>query len=289
MVPPSAVHSFDRAPVTATLGVAGVPGHGPGRPRLDRARTGQPLDSSNDDSAPRTGLRMKDLTRETGLPRETIHFYIAQGLLPPGVKTGRNTAEYGPEHLLRLQRIRDLQAKHFLPLRAIKALLEDELASENLTPEQEQLLARVRATLPDLGRDTGHAVPLAEATGGFVPDDEVEQLREAGIIEVSGSGANARVSADDAEIVRAWAAAREAGIGPERGFQAADLALYDNAVARLVRAEIRRFSAAYADRPTSEAADVILKALPVVERVLMVMHQKHIRRALADGMKPDED
>ncbi|MFN8644674.1 MAG: MerR family transcriptional regulator [Candidatus Binatia bacterium] len=64
---------------------------------------------------------MRDLTRATGLTRETIHFYIAQGLLPPGTKTGRNTAEYGREHLERLQRIRDLQAQHFLPLRARSA------------------------------------------------------------------------------------------------------------------------------------------------------------------------
>lgn len=231
---------------------------------------------------------MKDLTRETGLPRETIHFYIAQGLLPPGLKTGRNTAEYGPEHLLRLQRIRDLQAKHFLPLRAIKALLEDELASENLTPEQEELLARVRATLPKLGHGDGHVVALSEAAGRTVPPDEVEEMREAGLIDVSGKGADATVSEEDAEVLRAWAAAREAGIGPDRGFRAADLSLYDNAVKRLVRAEVRRFSAAYADRPASEAAEVVLKVLPVVERVLTAMHQKHIRRALAEGM-PAED
>ena len=156
MAPASAASSFDRAPVPATLRGA----EGPGRR----------LNTTNDNDAA-SGLRMKDLTRETGLPRETIHFYIAQGLLPPGTKTGRNTAEYGPGHLLRLQRIRDLQAKHFLPLRAIKALLEDELASENLTPEQEQLLARVRATLPGLGRGIGHSVALADAAAHGVTDD----------------------------------------------------------------------------------------------------------------------
>lgn len=271
---PSAAPSFDRAPVMATLRLA----QGPGQ-RLNNTQ----------DSEAGSGLRMKDLTRETGLPRETVHFYIAQGLLPPGIKTGRNTAEYGPGHLLRLQCIRDLQAKHFLPLRAIKALLEDEVASENLTPEQEQLLARVRATLPELGRDSGHCVALAEAVGPLVPAGEIEELRQAGIIEVSGKGSQARVSAHDAEILRAWATAREAGIGPDRGFQAADLALYDNAVKRLVRAEVRRFSAAYADRPTNEAAEVLLKALPLVERILTVMHQKHIRRALTEGIPADED
>ena len=34
--------------------------------------------------------RMKDLCEATGLPRQAIHFYIQQGLLPAGRKTGRN-------------------------------------------------------------------------------------------------------------------------------------------------------------------------------------------------------
>src|SRR5690349_11544156 len=86
-------------------------------------------------------LRMRDLVRATGLPRETIHFYLAQGLLPKPVKTGRNTAVYGPEHLERLQRIKDLQEKHFLPLRAIKAVLVDG-ASGGFSEEQEAMLER---------------------------------------------------------------------------------------------------------------------------------------------------
>ena len=38
--------------------------------------------------------RMKDLCEASGLPRQAIHFYIQQGLLPPGQKTGRNMAWY---------------------------------------------------------------------------------------------------------------------------------------------------------------------------------------------------
>ena len=49
-------------------------------------------------------LRMRDLVRESGLPRETIHFYKLQGLLPEPIKTGRNTALYTREHLERLDR-----------------------------------------------------------------------------------------------------------------------------------------------------------------------------------------
>jgi DNA-binding transcriptional MerR regulator len=223
---------------------------------------------------------MRDLTRETGLTRETIHFYIAQGLLPPGTKTGRNTAEYGREHLERLQRIRALQAQHFLPLRAIKVLLADERSTDDLTPEQEALLARVRATLPHLASGSQGTVRVADAAGDELSTRDVEALRAAGIIEVSGRGRAARVSAEDAEILRAWVTARAAGLGPERGVHPVALAIYDTAIRDLVGQEVRTFSRAFADRPTSEAIAALEKVLPLVERLLAVLHRKHVRRAL---------
>ena len=77
---------------------------GAGRPK--RAEEGPP------------GLRMKDLMRESGLSRETVHFYIAEGLLPPGRKTSRTTAEYSQEHVERLRWIRLAREEQFMPLRA---------------------------------------------------------------------------------------------------------------------------------------------------------------------------
>ena len=71
-------------------------------------------------------LRMKDLCDATGLPRQAIHFYIQQGLLPAGSKTGRNMAYYGLEHIQRLKLIKKLQHERFLPLKAIRALLDDQ-------------------------------------------------------------------------------------------------------------------------------------------------------------------
>lgn len=230
---------------------------------------------------------MRDLTRETGLSRETVHFYITQGLLPPGTKTGRNTAEYGRDHLERLHRIRELQAKHFLPLRAIKALLEDEVAGVDLTPEQEALLARVRATMPALGGETQRTVSVAEALGARISAAEIEALRAAGVIEVTGRGRAARVSTEDAEILRAWAASRDAGLGPERGIHPGDLAMFDAAIRRLVREEVQTFSRAFADRPASEATAALEAAVPLIERILGVLHRKHVRRAILGDPPPE--
>ena len=94
----------------------------------------------------RRELRMRDVVRETGLPRETIHFYVAEGLLPRPKKTGRNTAFYSWEHVRRARLVKSIQEKHFLPLRAIRALLED-ADDASLSAAQQSLVKELRVRL----------------------------------------------------------------------------------------------------------------------------------------------
>ena len=89
--------------------------------------------------------RMRDLCRLTGLERQVVHFYIKEGLLPEGHKTGRNMAWYGDEHLERLRTIKRLQEEHFLPLRAIRAVLE--ARADTFTPAQARMLLAMKSEL----------------------------------------------------------------------------------------------------------------------------------------------
>jgi len=82
---------------------------------------------------------LKELAARGGVTARTIHFYIAQGLLPPAGQPGPG-ARYSEAHLARLILIRRLQREH-LPLAEIRnrlrALDEDavlELAS-SVRPE----------------------------------------------------------------------------------------------------------------------------------------------------------
>src|SRR6185436_10850451 len=52
----------------------------------------------------------EDLARRADISVDTIRFYQKRRLLPPPAREGR-VAWYGPEHLERLARIRDLQAQ----------------------------------------------------------------------------------------------------------------------------------------------------------------------------------
>jgi DNA-binding transcriptional MerR regulator len=231
-----------------------------------------------------SGLRMRDLVRESGLPRETIHFYRQQGLLPEPAKTGRNTALYTTEHLERLRRIRELQERQFLPLRAIRAVL-DESADEGFTPEQADLVRRVRATLAGWARaQQTPAVPVA----GFVPDrvsrDELEELIRTGLISVHDPGGAGNVSEDDAVILECWARFKEAGLGPAQGLAPSELLIYDEAMQRLVDREARLALRAGADSSPEELSKIVEIMGPVIGRLLAAMHRKQMRRFLATAV-----
>jgi DNA-binding transcriptional MerR regulator len=226
-------------------------------------------------------LRMRDLVRQSGLPRETIHFYKMQGLLPPPIKTGRNTALYTHEHLERLRHIRELQERQFLPLKAIRAIFDDS-AEQGLTPEQEDLVRRVRGTLAGwTSAQQRPTVRLVDFVPGRVTRRELRELVDAGLIAVHGSGAEAKVAEDDAVILECWAQFKEAGFGPQQGVAPAALRLHDDAMRQLVKREARLAVAAYADAQAEEVSGVIEMVGPVIGRLLSAMHRKHLREFLA--------
>ena len=219
-------------------------------------------------------LRMRDLVRLTGLPRETIHFYLTQGLLPKPLKTGRNTAVYGDEHLDRLQRIKDLQDRHFLPLRAIKAVLE-EGAGGAFSEEQEALLRRVRSSLPPGGSAAGE-VALSSIVPSKVSRADLDVIRRLGIVDVKGRGVAASVSAEDASVLECWAALRANQAPGESPLTPDMLGIYEDAITSLVARETRVVTQTFSSLPGKRVAELIDAGSAIVERLLVVLHRKRV-------------
>jgi DNA-binding transcriptional MerR regulator len=227
-------------------------------------------------------LRMRDLVRASGLPRETIHFYKLQGLLPDPVKAGRNTALYTQAHVERLRRIRELQERQFLPLKAIRAILED-TDEEGFTPDQEDLVRQVRATLAGwTSAQQRPTVAIAEFVPGRVARRELRKLVDAGLVETHTAPGGARVSEDDAVVLECWAQFKEAGLGPDQGVAPTELRLYDDAMERLIAREARMALRARAGAPAEELSRIVEQVGPVIERLLGAMHRKRMRRFLAE-------
>jgi DNA-binding transcriptional MerR regulator len=256
------------------------------RSRSGRSRAGNAADPGSEPArAPETAavLRMRDLVRESGLPRETIHFYMQQGLLPKALKTGRNTALYTQDHLERLRRIRELQERQFLPLKAIRAIL-DYTADEGFTPGQEDLVRRVRATLGGwVTAQQSPAVAVSDFVPARVPRQELKELIACGLVQVHGRADSATLSEDDAVILECWAQFKEAGLSPDRGVGPAEFELYDSAMEQLVRREARLALRAYSGATVDELSRVVEQTGPIIGRLLSAMHRKRLRQFLAEA------
>ena len=241
-----------------------------------RARRGEepPVDRK------RYPYRMKDLCEKTGLPRQVVHFYIQQGLVPEGQKTGRNMAYYGEEHVERILLVRKLQHERFLPLKAIRALLEER--DEAFTGAQRELLRDVQAHLgPALRPREGRAATLdvQELTArlGVDPDD-LEALVEVGVLATVPSDDGRRLIArDDAWVLELWADIRRAGFTQELGFGPRDLALYEAAVASMFRREAHLITTRASHLPPDRVAAMVERALPLINTFIARYHIARIR------------
>lgn len=122
------------------------------------------------------GLRMNQLSAATGLPRSTILYYLAEGLLPPPLKTSRNMAYYSPDCVERLNLIKTLQGKHRLPLDKIKGLLELRDQGQEIAP----LLELLQAIFGQAGGPALERAELLNASG--LAEEQLKALEEARLL-----------------------------------------------------------------------------------------------------------
>lgn len=224
--------------------------------------------------------RMKDLCEKTGLPRQVVHFYIQQGLVPEGHKTGRNMAYYGEEHVERILLVRKLQHERFLPLKAIRALLEQR--EEAFTAAQRTQLRDIQAYLgpalrPREGRPaTIDARAVLDRLG--LDQDDLDGMVEIGLLAtVTGDDGRALISDDDTWLLEHWAEVRRAGLTRELGFTTRDLAPYEAAIASMLQYETQMVASRAAHLPPERVAAMLERAMPLIHTFLARYHTARAR------------
>ncbi len=249
---------------------------------MNTAHPSAPVESgAHDPGVDRTRFpyRMKDLSEKTGLPRQVIHFYIQQGLVPEGHKTGRNMAYYSEEHVERVLLVRKLQHERFLPLKAIRALIEQR--DEAFSPAQRKLLRDVQSYLGPALRPRDERVTTVDANQllaelGLVQDD-LDGLIEIGVLataiaEASGGERRTLIARDDAWLLELWADVRRAGFTKELGFQSRDLAIYEQAVAAMLQKETPLIASRVSHLPPQQVAALVERALPLIHAFVTRFH-----------------
>ncbi len=170
-----------------------------------------------------TGLRMKELTEATGLPKSTILHYVAQGLLPAPVKSSRNMAFYDPACIERAKYVKAVQSTYSFPLERIKRLLS--LRDEG---KETDSLMELHTTV--FGAPVGPALDeeaFRSATGLTSP--QLSALLEAHLLMPLEKGSFRQ---DDVDAGTTFAASFALGLGPS------DLAFYTVIANELVDREM---------------------------------------------------
>jgi len=172
---------------------------------------------------------MGELAEASGVPAATIKHYLREGLLPEPVRTSRNMAYYPPEFVERIKLIKRLQEERFLPLKAIRELLEDDpQRAEALVELEDRILERALAG----ERTRTSAAEAREAYG--VPKEVLDRLEELEVLSPNSRG----YSPSDVRIIEAISRFRAGGYDEQIGFTVYDTLRYKRALEDLVREEV---------------------------------------------------
>ena len=174
-------------------------------------------------------LRMGELAEASGVPAPTIKHYLREGLLPEPVKTSRNMAYYPPEFVDRIRLIKRLQEERFMPLKAIKGVLDEGTdRAEALLALEDQILDRALA-----GEKTRISATDVRKRYG-VPKEVLDRLAEIGVLTPNSRG----YSPSDVTIIEAISRFRAGGYDEQIGFTVYDTLRYKKALEALVREEV---------------------------------------------------
>ncbi|HEY5979401.1 MAG TPA: MerR family transcriptional regulator [Microlunatus sp.] len=206
-------------------------------------------------------MRISELSRVSGVPVATIKFYLREGLVPDGVRTSPNQAQYDDAHVQRLRLIRALVGVGGLSLAATKNVLGQIDQPAGLTLD---LLGTAhQAVAPELPDDVdlAPAVALLRRWGWHACADAVGQETEARVDDALGGLAVALAALDDAGFV----------VDPDR------MDTYADAMMRVARAEIDGLPT---DTPGAAVRYVVLGTV-LVEPVLLALRRLAEREASA--------
>ena len=174
-------------------------------------------------------LRMRELAEKSGVSAGTIKHYLREGLLPDPVRTSRNMAWYPPEFVERIQLIKQLQEERFMPLRAIKSVLDED-------PDRARALVELEDRILDRAlRDERSRTSVAEVRRRYdMPAEVLDRLEQIGLLTPSTRG----YSELDVGVIEAISRFRAGGYDEQIGFTVYDTLRYKRAMEELVREEV---------------------------------------------------
>jgi len=185
-------------------------------------------------------MRIGELVKQTGVPKETIHFYLREGLIRKPRRSGTHTADYTAAHVDRILLIKELRDSFFLPIPEIKKILKQnrrqspsDQAVSDLHNKYFRPLDRLLAT-EVVGREA-----FREATG--IGRKWLAVMEDWGIISAHAKNGEPVYSRDDLIIGRLMVDMDRLGFGPKDGYDPEELKRIADFIRRFVRSSHRDY------------------------------------------------
>jgi DNA-binding transcriptional MerR regulator len=211
-------------------------------------------------------LKMSELAEASGVSAATIKHYLREGLLPEPVRTSRNMAYYPPEFVERIRLIKQLQEERFMPLRAIRQVLDDD-------PDRVRALIDLEDRIIEgaKAREAAGRMSVAEASRRYdVPREVLDRLAELGVLSPGSRG----YTASDVKIVEAISRFRAGGYDERLGFTVYDTLRYKDALERLVSEEVDVLMERLGDMDPARAAQLIADGAEPLNDLMSALHSK---------------
>ncbi len=234
-------------------------------------------------------MRMRDLEKASGVGRETIRYYIREGLLPEPDRASRNSASYNDDHVARLKAIKRLQEERFLPLAVIRSLLDADDGERWLAPAAFPMLDALLAARLDPAGDSGRAkVPVTDLLQRLdIQGFEVAEHAATGMISISDDGL---MSARDAAILGSIKELADIGFTADLGFTGEQMRFYLDFVEWVTAQEMRLFFEHTAGQVgEARALDMAERGVAIINELLSQLRTRALLRKLAERRRVAND
>lgn len=231
-------------------------------------------------------MKISELVKKTGVSKETIHYYIREGLLRKPRKTGRNVAQYSEEYVEQIRTIKALQDNHYLPLAVIRKILKRnrkatpaERASLNIVTEHFRPIDRLMTEKDLEGRKA-----YLKATG--LGEKWLEKLVEWEIITPGTVEDKETYSSLDVTLGKLIVTMDHLGFGPKDGTDPGNLQKSFEFISKSLLKDSMELLMRKAEESSYD--DVIIAAAQLTEVMGLFLYYIYHKTAIADFPKVAE-
>jgi DNA-binding transcriptional MerR regulator len=178
-------------------------------------------------------MKISELSRRTSVPKETIHYYVREGLIPRPRKKGKNVSDYDESFIERILLIKQIQDHFFLPLSLIKKIVKQRNKSSELKSLLELRIGYFSPLDQFLQKEVVGEDALAKATG--MAEKWIKKFEEWGVISSFIREGQKVYSEDDVILGKLLVDLDRAGFGPKDGVDPESARRYTDLFRPIVR------------------------------------------------------